>query len=342
MAASRLGKWSSFHDCRESGLSFMHGAPSALTVCEKTSPDESTCRRIMPLAVDTKQQLHRRQLLREEENLDGTMPDSVTKAVLLARGLGKRMRLADPSARLANEQVAAADAGMKAMISVGRPFLDFVLSALADAGIRKACIVVGPEHTGIREYYDSLGARRIAVRFAIQEQPLGTANAVLAAQEFVAGDSFLVLNSDNYYPVEALATLRNLGQPGLVAFERKTLIRESNIPRDRVREYALLQVSRDGYLERIVEKPGALAECVEEVFISMNCWRFNSSIFYACEQVPRSSRGEFELTGAVQMGIDSLGLRFRAVPVRAGVLDLSYRSDISTVAHRLAHIRPNL
>lgn len=110
----------------------------------------------MPLAVDTKQQLHRRQLLREEENLDGTMPDSVTKAVLLARGLGKRMRLADPSARLANEQVAAADAGMKAMISVGRPFLDFVLSALADAGIRKACIVVGPEHTGIREYYDSL------------------------------------------------------------------------------------------------------------------------------------------------------------------------------------------
>src|SRR5690348_3138682 len=142
------------------------------------------------------------------------MTDSVRKAVVLARGLGKRMRLADPAARLANEQVATAEGGMKAMISVGRPFLDFVLSALADARIREACIVVGPEHTLIREYYDSLCPRRIAIRFAIQQRPLGTANAVLAAREFAAGDSFLVLNSDNYYPVEALTLLRDLGEPG--------------------------------------------------------------------------------------------------------------------------------
>lgn len=270
------------------------------------------------------------------------MPDSVTKAVILARGLGKRMRLADPVAQPATAQVAAADAEMKAMISVGRPFLDFVLSALADAGIREACIIVGPEHTAIREYYDSIGARRIAIRFATQESPLGTANAVLAAREFAAGDSFLVLNSDNYYPVEALTLLRDSGEPGLAAFERETLIREGNVPRERARDYALLRISGDGYLESIVEKPREIDESAEEVFISMNCWRFDSSIFRACEQVPRSSRGEFELTGAVQLGIDSVGLRFRALPVRAGVLDLSYRSDICTVAQRLAHLRPNL
>lgn len=270
------------------------------------------------------------------------MPNRAIKAVILARGLGKRMRLADPAPGMGSDHVAAAETEMKAMISVGRPFLDFVLSALADAGIREACIVVGPEHTAIREYCDSLAARRIAIRFAIQECPLGTANAVLAAREFAAGDSFLVLNSDNYYPVEALTMLRDLGEPGLAAFERETLIRESNVPRERVREYALLQIGRDGYLERIVEKPGKMGERAEEVFISMNCWRFDQSIFRACEDVPRSSRGEFELTDAVQMGIDSLGLRFRTAPVRAGVLDLSYRSDISTVAQRLAHIRPEL
>lgn len=271
------------------------------------------------------------------------MPESVTKAVILARGLGKRMRAADPSAPFATGQLAAAEAGMKTMISVGRPFLDFVLSALADAGIRETCIVIGPEHTAIREYCDSLSARRIAIRFAIQERPLGTANAVLAAREFAAGNSFLVLNSDNYYPVEVLTTLRDLGEPGLAAFERETLIRESNIPRERVREYALLKISRDGYLEKIVEKPREIGDATDgEAFISMNCWRFDSSILRACEQVLLSPRGEFELTEAVQLGIDSLGLRFRAVPVRAGVLDLSYRSDISTVAQRLAHIRAEL
>jgi len=268
---------------------------------------------------------------------------AITKAVILARGLGKRMRRADEPEELAANQLAAADAGMKAMIPVGRPFLDFVLSALADSGIREICIVVGPEHTPIREYYESLSPRRIAMHFAIQEQPLGTANAVLAAQSFTGGEPFLVLNSDNYYPVEVFRVLRGLGDPGLAAFERETLVRDSNIPRERIRDYALLQIRSDGWLEKIVEKPSQMPNVDgEEVFVSMNCWRFDSAIFRACERVAQSSRGEFELPQAVQLGIDSLGLRFRAVPIRAGVLDLSCRSDIPSVARALAHIRPDL
>ena len=267
----------------------------------------------------------------------------MTKAVILARGLGKRMRDAVPSERLNAGQLAAAGAGIKAMIPIGRPFLDFVLSALADSGIREVCIVIGPEHAAIREYYDSIAPRRIAIRFAIQEQPLGTANAVLAAQAFAANEPFLVLNSDNYYPVEVFTALCTLGGSGLAAFEREVLLRESNIPRERIRDYALLQISRSGWLEKIVEKPSQTPDIDgEEVFVSMNCWRFDSSIFRACEQVPRSSRGEFELPQAVQLGIDSLSLRFRAVPIRAGVLDLSNRSDIPNVARSLADIRPEL
>lgn len=270
-------------------------------------------------------------------------PQDLIKAVILARGLGKRMRRSDPSAPLANAQTSAADAGMKAMIPMGRPFLDFVLSALADSGIREVCIVIGPEHTAVRQYYDSLCVQRIAIHFAIQERPLGTANAVLTARSFAENESFLVLNSDNYYPVEVFDAMRALKEPGLAAFEREGLTREGNIPRERVREYALLQIGADGYLEKIVEKPTGMPDgsgC--EALVSMNCWRFDSSIFRACEEAPQSPRGELELPQAVQLGIDSLGLRFKAVPVHVGVLDLSYRSDISTVAQRLAHIRPNL
>jgi dTDP-glucose pyrophosphorylase len=270
-------------------------------------------------------------------------PNNVNKAVILARGLGRRMRLADASANLESTQREAAEAGMKAMIPVGRPFLDFLLSALADSGIREACIVVGPEHASIREYYTSLCPRRIEISFAIQEKPLGTANAVLAARVFTVEESFLVLNSDNYYPVEVFKSLRELGEPGLAAFERESLVRQGNIPRERIRHYALLQIGADGWLEKIVEKPNEMSDAVgEEVFVSMNCWRFDPCIFRACEQVPRSSRGEFELPEAVQLGIGSLHLRFKAVPFRVGVLDLSYRSDISAVAKLLAHIRPDL
>ena len=74
-------------------------------------------------------------------------------AVILARGLGARMRKADGGAALGEAQARAADTGLKAMIPIGRPFLDYVLSALADAGVRKVCLVIGPEHDAVRTYY---------------------------------------------------------------------------------------------------------------------------------------------------------------------------------------------
>ena len=49
------------------------------------------------------------------------------KAVILARGLGTRMRRQEEGVELSDEQRAAADSGQKAMIRFGRPFLDYVL-----------------------------------------------------------------------------------------------------------------------------------------------------------------------------------------------------------------------
>src|SRR5512147_2227689 len=123
------------------------------------------------------------------------------KAVILARGLGTRMRRPGATT-LDAEQAAAADAGLKAMIPVGRPFLDYVLSALADAGFRRACLVVGPEH-GIVEarYGGDHRPSRLDVTFAIQQEAIGTANALLAAEDFAGGDEFVSINGDNYYPV---------------------------------------------------------------------------------------------------------------------------------------------
>lgn len=273
-----------------------------------------------------------------------TESKSITKAVILARGLGKRMRTSDSSAHLDPNQSQAADSGMKAMIPMGRPFLDFVLSALADAGFNQVCLVVGPEHTAIRDYYRSIAPKRIEVSFAIQERPIGTANALLAAEVFVSGESFLVLNSDNYYPVEVFRSLRSLGEPGLLAFAQESLIRESNISREKIRSYALLEIDPAGYLRRIIEKPGETAGISEEscAFVSMNCWRFTPEILRACREVPLSARGEFELPEAVQFGMSSLGLRFRTVRVHAGVWDLSSRGDIAEVAQHLAAVRVEL
>ncbi len=177
------------------------------------------------------------------------------KAVILARGLGTRMRKADGTAALNQDQMAIADAGIKAMIPIGRPFMDYALSALADAGYSDACLVIGPEHQIVRNYYQENPPKRIRVSFAVQERPLGTANAVLAVREFIGNELFLVVNSDNYYPVEALSGMRELERSGLALFDRDRLVAESNIPEDRVQKFAVAKVGAQGFLERIYEKP---------------------------------------------------------------------------------------
>ena len=128
------------------------------------------------------------------------------KAVIMARGLGTRMRAANPQAELDSQQAAVASTGIKALMPIGRPFIDYALGALADAGYRRVCLIIGPEHDALREYcMRELDCQRLRVECAVQQEPRGTADAVLAAEEFAAEDPFTVVNSDNYYPVEALA-----------------------------------------------------------------------------------------------------------------------------------------
>src|SRR5689334_21013189 len=111
----------------------------------------------------------------------------------------ERAESRDGAAALDAQQAAAADAGWKGLDPVPRPFLDYVLSGLADAGIREVCLVVGPGANPVRERYASLPMRRISVSFAVQESPRGTADATLAAEEFAERGDFLLANADNYY-----------------------------------------------------------------------------------------------------------------------------------------------
>ncbi|MCS7304418.1 MAG: nucleotidyltransferase family protein [Thermoguttaceae bacterium] len=267
--------------------------------------------------------------------------EAIDKVVILARGLGTRMRRQDTEVVLAPEQEAVAQQGLKALVPVGRPFLDYVLTALADAGYRRICLVVAPDHTAIRDYYTRQAPpRRIEISYAVQPEPRGTADAVAAAESFVQQDSFLMINSDNYYPLEALSRLRQGSGSAVALFEQETMIRLGNIPAERVRQFAVAQMNGAGCLTRILEKPteATLAALPRPLWISMNCWRFRPTIFEACRRIGPSPRGEYEITDAVQYAIDHLGERFQAILVQAAVLDLTCRKDILPVQQRLASL----
>jgi glucose-1-phosphate thymidylyltransferase len=256
----------------------------------------------------------------------------------------------------------------------GRPFLDYVLSALADAGFSDVALVVAPDHEEIGGHYAANPPGRVALSLVVQPEPRGTADAVLAAERWTEGRPFLAMNADNLYPVPALRALASLDEPGLPAFDRQDLVRSGNIPPERVLAFALVEVDEEGYLRGIVEKPtdlppeggshgipnqGPVASASsqdpvasastqlpvasafrrKDQFVSMNCWRFDSRIFDACRDVPRSVRGELELPEAVALATRR-GVRFKAFPARGPVLDLSRRADAAGVERRLAGLAP--
>ncbi len=246
-------------------------------------------------------------------------------------------------------QETAAAAGLKGMMPMLgpdgrlRPFLDYTLSQLADAGYTRVGLIVAPETAEaggpdpLRQYYRGQGQpTRLSVSFVVQTEPRGTADAVWAAADFVGASPFIVLNADNLYGVDVLSALRQAHGPALPVYERDQLVDSSSIPFERVAAFALLTLGADDTLDDIVEKPGAsaMAAAGPKALISMNCWRGDRRLLDACRAVEISVRGELELPMAVRLAVQR-GVRFKGLPAKGPVLDLSRREDVGMVVDRL-------
>ena len=262
-------------------------------------------------------------------------------AVVLARGLGTRMRASSAAGSgLTSQQATAAASGYKALMPIGEHrLIDYSLSALADAGIERAVLVVGPEHEDFRRHIDSLERTRLTIDLAVQVNPLGTADAVLSAEAAVGGEPFLMVNGDNYYPRRALRDLARHRGNALAGFDRATLVADSNIPAERIAAFALVR-ARDGLLEEIVEKPSpqAVQDAGAHALVSMNAFDFTAEIFAACRRITPSPRGELEIVDAVR----ALHSPVSVLPATGAVLDLSRREDIGEVEARLAEVEVSL
>jgi glucose-1-phosphate thymidylyltransferase len=239
-------------------------------------------------------------------------------------------------------QERAADRGLKALVPFnGQPFLSYVLTALADAGYVDVCLVVPPGDDPIRACYEHIATRRLRLHFAVQEQPLGSAHALLAAESFAGIDDIAVINSDNFYPADALRALRALTGSGLIGFRRSGLL-GGNIDADRLAGFALITTDGTGALSSVMEKPTAdsVRAAGDDALLSMTCWRFRPGIFDAIRATPRSVRGEYEIPDAVRQLMQSE--RFEVARMSVPVLDLSRRADIPRVDALLRGLRVDL
>ncbi len=111
------------------------------------------------------------------------------EAVILAGGLGTRLRgvvddLPKPLAPVA-----------------GRPFLAWLLDALADQGLRRVILATGYRGEQVEA---ALGPawRGMALVYSREREPLGTGGALALAVRQVAQDAFFVLNGDTWLQLD--------------------------------------------------------------------------------------------------------------------------------------------
>jgi bifunctional UDP-N-acetylglucosamine pyrophosphorylase/glucosamine-1-phosphate N-acetyltransferase len=206
------------------------------------------------------------------------MTDRTLAAVVMAGGLGTRMRSATP----------------KHLHSVlGRRLVDWVLEAARPLAPDPLVVVTSPE---TRDAFDG-------VAVAVQEQPLGTGDAVRSARTAVdAADEVLILSGDT-----PLLTPEVLEQ--LVAVHRRDDAAATVLsfePRD-VRAYGRIVRDRTGALRAIVEAGDASPDelAIREVNSSIYVFRAGS-LWPALEQLtPANAQGELYLTDAVRLIVES-------------------------------------
>ncbi|QLK27065.1 NTP transferase domain-containing protein [Natrinema zhouii] len=203
------------------------------------------------------------------------MKDENASAVVLAAGEGRRL---EP---LTNRRP-------KPMVPVSnRPILDYVVSAIADAGVERVVLVVGYQQERIRNYFGDGDDWGIEIEYVVQENQLGTAHAILQAESAVTG-SFLVLNGDRLVESSLVERVRSEIESGAGPVMAVTRT-------DRASDYGVVSLD-GGRVTGITEKPGGP---VTAEVINAGVYGFDESIFDAIRETP-TERGELAITTTLE------------------------------------------
>jgi len=196
------------------------------------------------------------------------------KCVVLAGGKGTRM-------------LPLTENNPKALVELnGKALLGQVLEGFAEAGFEEAGIVVGGSGEQIVEKFGE-EFNGMKLKYLEQKEPLGTADAVRIAGNFVGSEDFVAGNAD---VIVGAGDLKKLAE--VQGFDAVVLAHESRAPW----KYGCLKTEEETLLE-IVEKPEKGKE--PSSLVNAGCYKFSQKIFEEIEKIEKSKRGELEITDAV-------------------------------------------
>lgn len=205
------------------------------------------------------------------------------KALILSGGTGVRLRPFTYT-------------GAKQLLPVAnKPILFYIIEKIADAGIDDIGIVVGDTFQEIESTVGNGDLWGVNITYIYQFRPLGLADAVRTAVDFLKSEDFIMVLGDNLFHMELSDVIKDFCTKAVNAM---IALHISENPS----QYGVAVVGRERVI-RLVEKP----KDPPSNLIITGIYVFDSSIFDAIAKTVPSKRGELEITDAMQVLIDTGG-----------------------------------
>jgi len=233
------------------------------------------------------------------------------QAVILAAGKGTRL---EP----------LTDDKPKPLVEVnGNPLIEDVFDNLIDIGVDEFVVVVGYKKEKIIERYED-EYRDVPITYAHQREQKGLAHALLHAESHVDGDFVLMLGDNIFRGNLGDVVNRQKEDRADAAF----LVEE--VPMEEASRYGVCDTNEYGEIVRVVEKP----DNPPSNLVMTGFYTFTPAIFHACHLVQPSDRGEYEITDAINLLIQS-GRTIDAIRLDGWRMDIGYPEDRDEAEERL-------
>ena len=200
------------------------------------------------------------------------------KGIVLAGGTGSRLW---PSTKATSKQL---------LPVYDKPLIYYPISTLMLAGVQEILIITTPNDSIAFEKLLGDGSGfGISIKYAVQQEPKGIAQALIIGKDFLAGDSCLLILGDNIFHGAGLGSelSRTFHSKGAHIFTYDVV---------NPSQYGILTLDGNGLPESIKEKP---TDSISNMAITgFYYFDFEATVF--AEQVKPSARNELEIVSVLE------------------------------------------